>query len=116
MSYGLYDADWQYYKRVPFFNLELMKLSTYYKRRHEIVSLMPTFEPNKYSNVIVRQDYYNSYGYASYDNVTYGGRAFDGENYKPLPLDIEVMKPDIQLYEKIKDKINNYLMKKVLSV
>ena len=105
MSYGLYDADWQYYKRVPFFNLELMKLSTYYKRRHEIVSLMPTFEPNKYSNVIVRQDYYNSYGYASYDNVTYGGRAFDGENYKPLSLDIEVMKPDIQLYEKIKDKI-----------
>ena len=106
MSYGLYDGDWQFYKQVPFFNLELMKLSTYYKHKHQIVSLMPTFEPNKYTNVIVRQDFYNSFGYSStYKNVTYGGRAFNGEKYKPLPLEIEVMQPDIQLYERIRDQL-----------
>ena len=100
MSYGLYDGDWQFYTKVPVFNLELMKYSTYYKRKHEIVSLMPSFEPHLYSNIIVRQDFYNSFGYSYQDNIIYGGRAFDGENYKPLPLDIEVMKPDIQLMKR----------------
>ena len=44
MSVGCYDADMQKYIHVPF-NLELMKLSTYYKKKGEIVSLAPVFKP-----------------------------------------------------------------------
>ena len=101
MSYGLYDADLQFYP-IPFYNLELMKLSSYYKHKREIVGLSPYFSPNKYKNFIVRQDFYNPYS-VSYkgNNVTYGGRAFDGEKYKPLPLEIEKMQPDISLYSKV---------------
>ena len=80
MSYGLYDADLPYYP-IPFYNLELMKLSSYYKHKREIVGLSPDFSPNKYNNFIVRQDFYNPYAnHYSVENVEYGGRAFDGEN------------------------------------
>lgn len=102
MSYGLYDADLPYYP-IPFYNLELMKLSSYYKHKREIVGLSPDFSPHRYNNFIVRQDFYNPYT-PSYkgNNITYSGRAFDGEKYKPLPLEIETVKPDISLYEKIR--------------
>ena len=98
MSYGLYDADLSLYP-IPFYNLELMKLSSYYKRKREIVGLSPDFSPNRYTHFLVRQDFYNPNSYfTNSPNVTYGGRAFDGEKYKPLPMDIECMKPDILLY------------------
>ena len=101
MSYGLYDADLQYYP-IPFYNLELMKLSSFYKRKREIVGLSPDFSPNRYTNFIVRQDFYNPNSYfIRGNNIQYGGRAFDGESYKPLSLEIERMKPDIALYSNV---------------
>ena len=109
MSYGLYDADLPYYP-IPFYNLELMKLSSYYKRKREIVGLSLDFSPSKYNNFIVRQDFYNPYA-KSYKgaNIEYGGRAFDGEKYKPLPLEIEQMQPDISLYGRLKPhKVKGY--------
>lgn len=106
MSYGLYDGDLSLYPQVPFFNLELMKYSTYYKNKREIVVFTPHFIPNKYSNYIVRQDYLTRHTYSTqYTNVTYGGRAFDGQSYKPLPLDIELARPDVSLYNKIESKV-----------
>ena len=107
MSYGLYDGDLKLYPKTPFFNLELMKLSTYYKNKREIVSLAPDFTPQKYTNFIVRQDYFSQeYYLRHYKNIVYGGRAFDGDKYKPLELDIECCKPDINLYNRIEP---NYL-------
>ena len=104
MSYGLYDADLPYYP-IPFYNLELMKLSSYYKRKREIVGLAPNFSPHLYNNFIVRQDFYNPYMQSwKGKNVEFGGRAFDGDTYKPLPLEIERMKPDISLYSRIEPK------------
>ena len=101
MSYGLYDADLPYYP-IPFYNLELMKLSSYYKRKKEIVGLSPDFSPQRYSHFIVRQDFYNPYTqWSPAPNVELGGRAIDGETYKPLPLEIEMMKPDISLYGRL---------------
>lgn len=98
MSYGLYDADLRYYP-IPFYNLELMKLSSYYKHKREIVGLAPDFSPKRYTHFIIRQDFYSSDPLnLNHKNIEYGGRAFDGKEYKPLPLEIEVMKPDIQLY------------------
>lgn len=101
MSYGLYDADLRFYP-IPFYNLELMKLSSFYKRKREIVGLSPDFSPHRYTNFIIRQDFYNPNSqFIRGNNIQYGGRAFDGENYKPLPLEIERMKPDIALYSNV---------------
>ena len=106
MSYGLYDGDLRLYPQVPFFNLELMKYATYYKRRREIVVFTPKFNPSMYSHYIVRQDYPSHNPYSTiYTNIVYGGRAFDGENYKPLPLDIELCQPDTFIYNKLESKI-----------
>ena len=102
MSYGLYDGDLQFYPQVPFFNLELMKLSTYYKRRREIVSLSLDFKPNMYSHFLIRQDYPYNCTYPTYPNVVYGGRAFSGTKYKPLDLSIEKSHADVSLYDKVK--------------
>ena len=56
MSIGLYDVDFATYIHIPF-NLELMKLSTYYKKKKEIVVMTENFEPERYSNYIIRKDY-----------------------------------------------------------
>ena len=101
MSYGLYDADLKFYP-IPFYNLELMKLSSFYKHKREIVGLSPDFSPNRYTHFIVRQDFYNPTSqFIRGNNIEYGGRAFNGDNYKPLPLEIECMKPDISLYNNV---------------
>ena len=102
MTYGLYDADLPYYP-TPFFNLELMKLSSYYKRKREIVGLSPDFSPQRYGHFIIRQDFHSPNPLIlKAMNIEYGGRAFDGINYKSLPLEIETMRPDISLYDGIK--------------
>lgn len=106
MSYGLYDGDLKLYPRVPFFNLELMKLSTYYKRKREIVNFSPEFAPHMYTHFIVRQDYPSRTPYSTtYSNIEYGGRAFDGEKYEPLTDEIEFLRPNTDLYNKIESKI-----------
>lgn len=109
MSYGLYDGDLHLYPQVPFFNLELMKYSTYYKRKREIAVFTPTFKPSMYTHYLIRQDYPSRQPYsAQYKNLIFGGRAFDGTTYKPLPLDIELSKPDTLLYNKIeKEAVNS---------
>lgn len=105
MSYGLFDGDLQLYPQIPFFNLELMKYSTYFKRKREIVVFTPTFNPSRYSNYLVRQDYFSRQLYSiQHTNILYGGRAFDGENYKPLPIDIEMCRPDTTLYNKLQSQ------------
>lgn len=84
-------------------NLELMKLSSYYKGRREIVSLSPSFLPDKYTNFIYRKDYYDGkfpQELWKNGNIEYGGRAFNELEYVPLPEDIEQQKSDIYLYEK----------------
>ena len=59
---GLYDADMIKYTHV-LFNLDLMKLSTYYKNKNHIVQLIPSIDFDKYSKIIYRKDYYDG----SYD-------------------------------------------------
>lgn len=106
MSYGLYDGDYHLYPQIPFFNLELMKYATYYKHRREIVVFTPKFTPNMYGHYIVRQDYLSNHMYSmQYKNVVYGGRAFDGGIYKPLPMDIELCKPDTSIYNKLESQL-----------
>lgn len=104
MSYGLFDADIPMYPYVPFFNLELMKLSSFYKRKREIVTLSPSFSPNRYQHFILRQDFPGTnYPIIKYNNIEYGGRAFNWSKYQPLPIEIEKMVPDTFIYNKIEE-------------
>ena len=57
MSIGLYDGDLQKYFYCPF-NLELMKMASYYKGKKEITILSPKFLPERFSKFIYRKDYY----------------------------------------------------------
>ena len=105
MSYGLFDADIPKYPYIPFFNLELMKLSSFYKRKREIVTLSPSFSPNMYQHFILRQDFPGeSYPIIKYNNIEYGGRAFNRTKYYPLPIEIEKMAPDTFIYNKIEEQ------------
>lgn len=104
MSYGLYDSDICHLGPM-IFNLELMKYSSYFKKERQIVSLSPIFNPEKYTNFIYRRDFdYENDTITpllnSYQNVTYGGKAFNKLKYIPLPLEIEASPPDVSLYEK----------------
>ena len=108
MTCGLYDGDLVLYPKTPFFNLELMKIATYYKSKKEIVGFNKKFSPNMYSKYFVRQDYPSRQKYsAAYTNVVYGGRAFDGEKYKPLKEEIELLRPDTSIYSSLKSLITN---------
>lgn len=105
MIIGLYDADIIKYAHVPF-NLELMKLSSYYKGKMEIVSLSPFFSPDMYNKFIYRKDYYDGYFPSELlksEKIIYGGRAFNRDRYIPLDIDIEKQKADVYIYDKVRD-------------
>lgn len=91
MSVGLYDIDMTLYNNVPF-NLELMKLSSYYKKKREIVVLSPSFEPYRFSKFIMRKDYDDGRFPANikdYNNIEYGGYALSKQQYISLDEAIE---------------------------
>ena len=102
MSIGIMDADLSTYLLVPF-NLEVMKLSAYYKKKGEIVVLSPSFTPDRNTKFIYRKDYNDGEfpaGLTRAPNVEYGGLAFSNNIYKPLPAEIERVHPDTHIYEK----------------
>lgn len=103
MSIGLYDGDLQKYFHCPF-NLELMKIAAYYKNKNQIVSLSPTFAPERYSQFFYRKDYYDGAfpeKLMTSKNVEYGGLAFTQGIYAPMDLAIETTPPDRSIYEKV---------------
>ena len=57
MSIGLYDQDMATYTLVPY-NLELMKLATYYKNRREIVVLSKKFEPYRFEKFFLHRSFF----------------------------------------------------------
>ena len=102
MSVGIMDADLSTYCLVPF-NLEVMKLSAYYKKKGEIVILSPSFTPDRNTKFIYRKDYNDGDfppNLTKANNVEYGGLAFSNNIYQPLPIEIERMQPDTLIYEK----------------
>lgn len=105
MSIALYDDDFM--RHVPScFNLDLMKLSTYYKRKKEIVILAPTLEPERYEKVFFAKDFNDKYFDKKilYDNVEYMGHAFSGDRYHSLPEEIQLCEPDTEMYLKFERK------------
>lgn len=107
MSVGLWDADKIKYPTAPL-NLELMKLSSYYKKKREIVNLSPRLEPNRYTKFIIRKDYNDGIFFpdlVNYKNVEYGGYAYSNNEYFPLDPDIEKQKADVYIYERMRRNI-----------
>lgn len=107
MSVGIMDADIAKYILVPF-NLEAMKLASYYKKNKEIVVLATDFCPERNTKFFYRKDYYDGdfpIDLTCHKNVEYGGLAFSGNKYNPLPLEIEVMRPDASIYSKMEKPI-----------
>ena len=101
MIIGLWDADFMTFRQ-PIFNLELMKLATYYKQQNQIVTLAPKLEPERYTKFYVRKDWDDGIYPKEFfkNNVTYGGRAF-ANNYIPFSEDIEMAIPDTHLYDNV---------------
>ena len=107
MSIGIMDADMSSYTLVPF-NLEVMKLSAYYKKKGEIVTLSPSFTPEKNTKFFYRKDYNDGefpLNLLTSKNVEYGGLAFSNNVYNPLPLEIEKQRPDTEIYAKMEPVI-----------
>lgn len=101
---GLYDADAEKYIHTVF-NLELMKLSAYFKKKRDIVTMVPSFCPEKYTTFYYRKDYNDNdfpKNLTKIPNLVYGGLAFSNNNYIPLDNNIEKMIPDISIYQPTK--------------
>lgn len=104
MSVGLYDVDFFKYHQVMF-NLEIMKMATYFKGKREITMLSPTYSPERYTHFYLRKDFYDGtfpVGLNRHDNLYYGGLAFSNNVYVPLLEEIEVCQPDTFIYDKYK--------------
>lgn len=108
MSIGIMDGDMATYLLVPF-NLEAMKIAAYYKKRGEIVVLAPAFWPERHRKFYYRKDYEDgNYPLGlNANNVIYGGLAFSDNIYQPLPMAIEKMKPDTELYRRMEQSITS---------
>lgn len=101
MSIGMMDQDMVTYTLVPF-NLELMKLSAYYKKMGEIVILSPSFTPERHKKFFLRKDFNDGeyiLGIEKVPNLEYGGYAFTNGIYVPMEPKIESIQPDQTLYE-----------------
>ena len=107
MSVGMHDMDMATYTLVPF-NLELMKLSAYYKKKREVVILSPSFTPERHQKFILRKDFDDGnfpIGLEKIPNLEYGGYAFSNGIYRPLPPEIEMLHPDTSLYDNMEKTI-----------
>ena len=105
MSIGLYDADFFTYHQT-IFNLEIMKLATYFKRKREITIMAPSFAPERYTHFYYRKDFNDGkfrHDLNQYSNLIYGGFAFSNNHYVPLLEEIEQCAPDVSIYERYKD-------------
>lgn len=105
MVVGLLDQDALLYPHSFRPNLEVMKLSTFYKNKKEIVRLvMDARTTDQYSKVFLRKNKIdNSYPdtLLCKPNIAFGGLAFTDNKYKPLSEEIENCLPDISIYDKL---------------
>lgn len=102
MLIGIYDLDLLLYDRwIP--SLDLMKYSTYHKRKGDIVHPLYTTENwEAYDIIYVRRDKYTSavpdYVLSAY-NVEWVGRRFFDDVILPLPPEIESCPADASIYQ-----------------
>ena len=100
MIIGLYDMDFHTFKTVPF-NLEIMKLSSYYTMQNHLTVMTDSFCPDRFSKVFLRKDYNDgNFPPRMIETVEYGGYAYTDNLYLPLESDIEETLPNPMIYER----------------
>lgn len=100
MIINIIDGDMIKYHQTPF-NIDLMKIAAYYKKRRDIVVMTPFIDLDKYSKIVYYKDYYDGEFDSTFlmnEKVAYGGRAFNRTVYKPLPEEIEKCLCDRYVY------------------
>lgn len=110
MYIGLIDYDALSYPKKFFPNLEIMKLSSYFKKDKNIVKLvLNQSDLDKYSKIYLRKNI-NDNDYPSSlilnERCTYGGLAFTNNEYLPMGMEIESCVPDLQIYDKYYSNFN----------
>lgn len=106
---GLYDADLISYGVRPF-NLELMKIASYYKQRRDLVGITDRLTPDRFTKFFYRQDILGGElprVLHQAPNLTLGGHAFSGAKYKPLPEEVEAIIPDPTIYYRAEHLFRN---------
>ena len=103
MSIGLIDQDCLSNKKDFFYDLDIMKLASYYKRKREITKLL--LDPREYTQYTRTYFIKNRFDYKMMGElfkdprITYRGYAFSALDYEPLPDDIERAQADISIYD-----------------
>lgn len=105
MYIGLVDDDLREDYRYP--NLEIMKLSSYYKKNKDIVELVRDYRQyERYSKIILRKNLISNNLPTLFlsrvrGKCEYGGYAFTNGIYVPMDDEIEKSLPDATIYDKI---------------
>lgn len=99
---ALYDRDFIERPIDALYNLQLMKLSTYYKQQREMVSLITDLSRARYYSKIIYRQINPNLSFPmelyQYPNIEIGGYGVEGK-YIALPEEIENCQPDVSLYE-----------------
>ena len=103
MSIGLIDQDCLKNKKDFFYDLDIMKLASYYKSKREITKLL--LDPMEYTQYTQTFFVKNRFDYKLFSElfkdkrIAYRGYAFYGQFLAPLPDDIEKAIPDPSIYD-----------------
>lgn len=122
MSVGLIDQDCLNNKKDFFYDLDIMKLASYYKSKREITKLL--LDPREYTQYTKTYFIKNRFDYKMMDELfkdprlIYRGYAFSAQEYEPLPDDIERAQADISIYDtylKFNDNLADRRIVKLIS-
>lgn len=107
--YAFYDADMSSYFPMPP-NLEIMKLANYYAFQKEVCILVREMRVDKYTKTFLRKDYDDGDFPSEIRDprVVFGGYAFSGAQYSPLPMEIELTTPSTNWYSGLDKRIIKY--------
>lgn len=103
MSIALIDQDCLSNKKDFFYDLDIMKLASYYKSKKEITKLL--LNPSEYAQYTTTYFIKNRFDYKMLNQlfkdprIIYRGYAFSADEYEPLPDDIEKARADISIYD-----------------
>lgn len=122
MSIGLIDQDCLSNKKDFFYDLDIMKLASYYKSKREITKLL--LNPLEYTQYTRTYFIKNRFDYKMMEElfkdprIIYRGYAFSALDYEPLPDDIERAQADISIYDtylKFNDQLADRRIVKLIS-
>jgi hypothetical protein len=123
MSVGLIDQDCLTNKKDFFYDLDIMKIASYYKSKREITKLL--LDPREYTQYTQTFFIKNRFDYKLFSElfkdkrITYRGYAFYGQFLAPLPDDIEKAIPDTSIYDtylKFNDNLANRRIPRLQSI